>query len=396
MLRTGDYFRPIWNGHQFFDKPPLFYWVTALSMKVLGINEWSIRAVSAVAGVGTVLLTYFLALRLFGNRWVSVASSLVLISTIAFIYRSRTGNLDTFLTFWLTLGVYAIYTKRRLLLVIAILAAFLTKWFIAFIFPLFFFMRSRTHIKIVGITLLFAFAWIVLYAKVYGQPFIDGFWFNQFGKVAPGGFSLDYISYLKSGLKIWFLLFIPAIYYSFRRRELFPILPYVLLMIFGLSFSSNKSDWFLLPFYPLIAIMIGIMMGNWKRWGVVVTLVIAIFHLIYYRSLYITPDVARDDALVAKEAKVRTDPGDKLYVTNYLIPSVVFYSERETYAVYGNRRDPLSPWILPGEDWQNIKAQPRLFVVTNYGELEALKKNVAPSDVEILFASGDKILVAKH
>lgn len=404
MLRTGDYFTPIWNGHQFFDKPPLFYWAMALSMKVFGINEWSVRAVSAAAGVGTVFVVYLFSERLFGNRRISIISCIVLASTTAFLYRSRTGNMDTFLSFWLTLGVYALYTKRRLLLVIAILAAFLTKWFIAFVFPILFVLWTRGAKKTIGIAFVFSIAWIAGYAIVFGQPFLYGFIGNQIGKVAPtssiiGGLSLDYLSYLKSGLKVWFLLFIPAFYYAWIKRkkhEAFPIVFYIFLYIVGLSFSFNKSDWFLLPLYPLIAIVVGYAVGRLGRVGILVALCIALFQLVYYKNLYSTPDVARDEARVATVVKERTEPGDVLYVTNYLLPSIAFYSERQTFAVYGNRRDQNSPWILPEDDWQNIKAQPRLFVVTNYGELEALQKNLAPNDVEILFASGDKILVAKH
>lgn len=92
MLRTGDYFTPIWNGHQFFDKPPLFYWAGTLFMKLFGVNEWSIRAVSAAVGVGTVFVVYLFSERLFGNRRISIISSIILASTIVFLYRSRTGR----------------------------------------------------------------------------------------------------------------------------------------------------------------------------------------------------------------------------------------------------------------------------------------------------------------
>jgi len=390
MLQTGDYFTPIWNGHPFFDKPPLFYWVTAVSMRAFGINEWSIRAVSAMSGVGVVCITYLLALRLFGSR-VAIISGVVLVSTIAFLYRSRTGNLDTFLTFWLTLGMYALYVKKTRLLLLSILAAFLTKWFIAFIFPVLLIPWSRSHVKTIGVALLFSVAWIALSTRIFGQPFFDGFWFNQYGKVAPGAFSFDYVWYLKSGLKVWFILLIPALYLA---RKL-PISIYIFLIIFGLSFSANKSDWFLMPLYPLIAILIGFILGKLEKLGMIISLVIAIFHITYYQSLYITADSVRDDAAVAIAAKERTTPNDRLYVTNYLIPTIRFYSERQTFAIYGNRRDPLSPWILPESDWQGIKEQTPLYIITNYGELEQLKKNVQPYDLEIIYTWRDKILVAK-
>ena len=38
MLRSGDWLVPTENGLPFFHKPPLFYWITAASMKLFGVN----------------------------------------------------------------------------------------------------------------------------------------------------------------------------------------------------------------------------------------------------------------------------------------------------------------------------------------------------------------------
>jgi len=40
MLESGDYLVPRLDGLPFFHKPPLHYWLTALSLKVLGVNLW--------------------------------------------------------------------------------------------------------------------------------------------------------------------------------------------------------------------------------------------------------------------------------------------------------------------------------------------------------------------
>lgn len=36
MLSTGDWVTPRLNGYKFFDKPPMHYWGSAISMAILG------------------------------------------------------------------------------------------------------------------------------------------------------------------------------------------------------------------------------------------------------------------------------------------------------------------------------------------------------------------------
>src|SRR3954469_18250595 len=68
MAATGDWLVPHLNGFEHFQKPPLLYWLTATSIRLLGANEWAARLPSAVAALGTVLLTAFIGNTLFGRR----------------------------------------------------------------------------------------------------------------------------------------------------------------------------------------------------------------------------------------------------------------------------------------------------------------------------------------
>src|SRR5476649_895380 len=66
MLATGDWVTPRLNGVNYFEKPPLVYWMTAASEKIFGQNEWSVRAVPVFFALWGVLLTYAAARRLHG------------------------------------------------------------------------------------------------------------------------------------------------------------------------------------------------------------------------------------------------------------------------------------------------------------------------------------------
>ncbi len=64
MLLTGDWVRPQIDFQPFFEKPPLFLWAQALSMKLFGVNEFAARFPNAVCGLITLLLVYRIGLRL--------------------------------------------------------------------------------------------------------------------------------------------------------------------------------------------------------------------------------------------------------------------------------------------------------------------------------------------
>ena len=43
MAAGGSWLVPHLNGFEHFQKPPLIYWCTALSLKTFGLNEWAAR-----------------------------------------------------------------------------------------------------------------------------------------------------------------------------------------------------------------------------------------------------------------------------------------------------------------------------------------------------------------
>ena len=74
MLELGDFVTPLLNYVKYFEKPPLLYWLNAISMVVFGENEFAVRFPTALCGVLTVLLVYYAGRRLFGRREGVVAS----------------------------------------------------------------------------------------------------------------------------------------------------------------------------------------------------------------------------------------------------------------------------------------------------------------------------------
>ena len=107
MLEAGDWVVPVFNDELRTHKPILLYWLMMASYTLFGVSEFGARAVSASVGLGTVVLTYHMARRLFPSernaaRW----SGVVLLSTIMFAVASRAATPDALLMFCNTLAIY--------------------------------------------------------------------------------------------------------------------------------------------------------------------------------------------------------------------------------------------------------------------------------------------------
>ena len=105
ILKTGNWFLLRWNGLPYFDHPPLGFWLTAFSFRIFGINEMAARLPSALAGIGSVFLIFLLGQKLF-NQKTGFWSGLILTTTPWFWLRSREGNLDIILVFFMLLSIW--------------------------------------------------------------------------------------------------------------------------------------------------------------------------------------------------------------------------------------------------------------------------------------------------
>ncbi|MBN2188773.1 MAG: glycosyltransferase family 39 protein [Chitinispirillaceae bacterium] len=66
MLERGDWLNVTIDYQPFYQKPPLFFWLQALSMKVWGVNEFAARFVNAVCGIATLAVVFTAGSRIFG------------------------------------------------------------------------------------------------------------------------------------------------------------------------------------------------------------------------------------------------------------------------------------------------------------------------------------------
>jgi 4-amino-4-deoxy-L-arabinose transferase-like glycosyltransferase len=93
---------PVLSGQVRLQKPPLPYWCAAITFRLLGFNEFTLRLVPALLGVLATLLVYDLGRTLMGRRagWLA---GLIWVSTYAIPEEYRKAMADPYLAFF-TLG----------------------------------------------------------------------------------------------------------------------------------------------------------------------------------------------------------------------------------------------------------------------------------------------------
>lgn len=94
-------------GFVSIDKPPLGFWIQAISAKIFGFSGWSILLPQAIAGVVSVYVIYLIVKRTFGNG-AALLSSLFLAVTPVFVAVSRNNTCDNLLVLALLLACLAL------------------------------------------------------------------------------------------------------------------------------------------------------------------------------------------------------------------------------------------------------------------------------------------------
>lgn len=111
MIESGDWVTPRLNYVVYFEKPPLFYWLVALSYQAFGQTEGAARLVSAVSGIATVLLTYWLGLSLVGRRGALLGAAVLGASPLFFVL-GQALTIDMLLTACMT-GTLACFHRAH-------------------------------------------------------------------------------------------------------------------------------------------------------------------------------------------------------------------------------------------------------------------------------------------
>ncbi len=106
MAESGDYVTPRLNYVKYFEKPVLFYWLQAGSIKLFGVNEWSLRLWTALFATFGCLAVYVAGRRLYNRRagWLAAG---VLATTPLYDFLGGAITLDMTVSVLMTMALLA-------------------------------------------------------------------------------------------------------------------------------------------------------------------------------------------------------------------------------------------------------------------------------------------------
>jgi 4-amino-4-deoxy-L-arabinose transferase-like glycosyltransferase len=104
MIVTHDYTRVTIDYQPFWEKPPLFIWLEAISMNVFGVNEFAARFVDALCGILTLVAVYILGRRIF-DPLMGLLWALAFIGSFLPHFFFKSGVIDPLFNFFIFFGV---------------------------------------------------------------------------------------------------------------------------------------------------------------------------------------------------------------------------------------------------------------------------------------------------
>jgi 4-amino-4-deoxy-L-arabinose transferase-like glycosyltransferase len=135
MVESGDWLTPHFNYVDRWQKPVLYYWVTAATFAVTGTSDWGARAFSAASGVALVFLTWAIGLRMFPDRRVAWIGAAMAATCYGYFAMARLALPDLPLALFITLTIHCWLAERPLLAGLAAGLGFLDKGPLALLVP---------------------------------------------------------------------------------------------------------------------------------------------------------------------------------------------------------------------------------------------------------------------
>src|SRR3990172_3787167 len=221
-----------------------------------------------------------IARKILFNRIVGIGAGLMLLSSVWFVFRSRSGNFDTVFLFFFLLTFYSalkVKNSKNWIYLVALAFSFslLVKSMIGvtIIVPITILWLINTTMipyrKIVQAILLFFLIlspWIIInYLNSGFSYFIHIFnvGLRSGSRMMPNVFKIGSsltFKYLHFGIREWFypgiIALIGSLALSFKKPVLIVLYVWFLILIFGFLTNSKTEIWHLIPLFPIIGLFI--------------------------------------------------------------------------------------------------------------------------------------------
>lgn len=285
-----------WNGGAFYDHPPMGFWIMALTYMLLGISEFTTRLPSVILGVLSIVLVYLTGYELFKKKAVGFAAALILGTSVWYVIRVRSGNLDSPFVFFYILSIYlALKSVKNIKLFpytgLAFGALMMTKTLVGIsalpvvgviILPQILKMKKSFFWLLGGVISFFIVVgpWYLIHIQTY-PDFIQHHFFEigTRNKTAASYFNLNYtlpLFYLHMGIRKWYYLWIVAlgtlsVTLRFMKRNVFIILFWNAVVLYPFLTTDKTHIWHLIPVYLPLSLVTAY--GLWELGNCVISLV---------------------------------------------------------------------------------------------------------------------------
>lgn len=292
ILQTGSWMTMHYNSQPAFENSPLYMWFVAASYKMFGINDYAAKFPSALFGVGTILLVYFIARRVYGD-WAAFASSFILSTTFVFTRYARHAMIDVTLSFFFCAAMLALLAAverdRRYFLVwgaaigLCILAKSILGFFPLVVTVLFLLLTRQWRMLIapsfLGGTLLAlatGCSWYLHETLAFGSSFLQVHFqwliFQRGFTDTPQAWQ-EHLSYLKDILTYYWpwlpLLVVGIAQLAINIRRGSPpamvLLLWFLVPIAVMSVMNARVLWYIMPVFPAAAVIGGSTLAGFLR-----------------------------------------------------------------------------------------------------------------------------------
>ena len=283
MVEGGDWLTPHFNYEERWQKPILYYWLTAATSVVAGPGEWAARWWSALSGLGLVLLTWAAARRMLARDDVAWLAGAIVATCYGYFTMARFALPDLPLTFFITLTIWAGLERRWTIVGVAAGLGFLMKGPVALVVPGLVlaqvWWRERTaapirvrHLSraaLVGVVV--GLPWYGAMTLEHGVPYLQSFFIgDNLERFATDRFNEPrglwfYLPILVGGMFPWSIYLVTLPWRSFvavarRRRRLtdveWRLLAWACLPLLFFTMSIGKQPRYILPVLPPLAILL--------------------------------------------------------------------------------------------------------------------------------------------
>lgn len=109
MLRTGNFLQVQMDYLPHWEKPPVFIWLQAISMKLFGVTEFAARFPSVLFSIASLLMLFLIGKRIYDKEY-GVVWAIVYAGSILPVLFSKAAIVDPVFNFLIFLGIYFITT----------------------------------------------------------------------------------------------------------------------------------------------------------------------------------------------------------------------------------------------------------------------------------------------